>query len=102
MRTFISEISKDQGLPLKILVAPDYEGLSGLTNISLSFTASGRLESVPISSFDDVLGSHPVPGWLMFPILLVSLFGVPYYLVYQEHLTSRDNNILDPKKQTKL
>lgn len=98
----LTEISEDQGLPLKILVAPDYEGLSGLTNISLSLDVSGELESIPDSSINDVLGLHPVPGWLMIPILIVSLFGVPYYLVYQEHLTDRDNNILDPKKQTKL
>ncbi len=98
----ISEISNDQGLPLTILVAPDYEGLSGLTNISLSLAVSGELESIPESSVNDVLGSHPIPGWLMIPVLIVGLFGVPYYLVYQEHITSRDNNILDPKKHTKL
>ncbi len=98
----ITEISEEHGLQLTVLIAPDYEGLSGLTRISLSISVSGVLEPFIASSFKDVLGSHPIPGWLMFPIILISLFGVPYYLVYQEHLVDRDENILDPKKQTKL
>lgn len=98
----ITETSENQVLPIKVLVAPDYEGLSGLTRIFLSFTISAVLEPLPSSPFVHVLGAHPIPGWLMFPILLIGLFGVPYYLVYQEHLVNRDENIIDPKKLTKL
>ncbi|MHA2243994.1 MAG: hypothetical protein ACXADY_03415 [Candidatus Hodarchaeales archaeon] len=98
----ITETSENQGIPIEVLVAPDYEGLSGLTRLFLSFTIFAVLEKLPSSPFVHELGAHPIPGWLMLPILLISLFGVPYYLVYQEHLVNRDETIIDPKKLTKL
>jgi len=98
----MSKLYEDQDLSLTVSVAPDYEGLSKLTRVILSISVIGVLESRSTSPFVDVLGSHPIPGVLMFPILVISLFGIPYYFVYQEHLVDRDEDILDPKKQTKL
>lgn len=96
------ETSEDQDLFLTVSIAPVYDGLSELTIIRLSIAIEGVLQQSFSSPFVDVLGSHPVPGVIMFPILLISLFGVPYYLVYREHLLDRDENILDPKSKTKL
>lgn len=91
-----------QDLFLTMIISPDYEGLDGLTQIVLSTSVIGVLQ--PLSSFPigNVLGSHPIPGIIMLPILLISLFGIPYYLVYQEHASDRDENILDPHKKTNL
>ncbi len=93
----------DQDLFLTMIISPDYEGLTGLTQIVLSITVVGGLQPLSTPPFVNLsLGAHPIPGIIMFPILLISLFGVPYYLVYQEHISDRDENILDPQKQTKL
>lgn len=94
--------SIDQDLFLTMIITPDYEGLNGLTQIVLSTTVFGVLQPLSSPPFADVLVSHPIPGIIMFPILLIGLFGVPYYLVYQEHVSDQDENILDPQKQTKL
>jgi hypothetical protein len=93
----------DQDLFLTMIISPDYEDLDGLTLIVLSITVVGVLQPLSSPPFVNLgLGAHPIPGIIMFPILLISLFGVPYYLVYQEHVSDRDENILDPQKQTKL
>ncbi|MFX0123701.1 MAG: hypothetical protein ACFFAE_08670 [Candidatus Hodarchaeota archaeon] len=97
-----TKTSGDQDIPLTMAINPDYESLNGLTPILLSITVVGVLQPRSNPPFANVLGSHPIPGIIMFPILLISLFGVPYYLVYQEHVSGRDKNILDPQKQTKL
>ncbi|UCE13419.1 MAG: hypothetical protein JSV04_14700 [Candidatus Heimdallarchaeota archaeon] len=98
----IKETSETQGLPLKVVVTPDYEEVLELTPVLLSIYAFGVLHSPPTSTFDDVLGSHPIPAWLMFLILLVCLIGVPYYCVYREHLEDKDKNPLTPNQKLKF
>lgn len=87
---------------LKVLISPDYDNLNGITQIRISLNASGILTPKTNLSFDEFLGSHPIPGWLMFPILLIFLFGIPYVMAYQEQVANQDENILDSKKQTQL
>jgi hypothetical protein len=94
--------TNNQDLFLRMIISPDYEGLEVPTTIIVEVTAVGVLQSRSSAPFVNVLGVHPIPVLIMFPILIISLFGVPYYLVYQEHLSDRDNDILDPQKQTKL
>ena len=91
-----------QDLFLTMVISPEYEGLYGLTQIVVETSIVGVLLPLSNQSFVNVLGTHPVPVIIMFPILLVILFGIPYYLVYQEHVSPRDKNIIDPQKQTKL
>lgn len=98
----IIETTETQGLSMKVIVTPDYEEVTEVTYVSLSIYAFGVLNSTPVSPFDDALGSHPISSWLMFPILLVCLIGLPYYFVYQEHLVDKDKNILDLKTKTKI
>ncbi|MFW9903662.1 MAG: hypothetical protein ACFFFH_04975 [Candidatus Thorarchaeota archaeon] len=94
--------SVGQELFLTMIVSPDYDSLDVPTQVIVEVTAVGVLQSRSNAPFVNVLGVHPVPALIMFPILIISLFGVPYYLVYQEHISDRDNNILDTQKQTKL
>ena len=91
-----------QDLFLAMVISPEYEGLNGPTQIVVETSVVGILILLSNQPSVNVLGAHPVPALIMFPILIISLFGVPYYLVYQEHLSDRDNTILDPQKQTKL
>ncbi|MFX1535908.1 MAG: hypothetical protein ACFFDI_16960 [Promethearchaeota archaeon] len=90
-----------QDLFLTMIISPDYEGLNGQTRLVIETSVVGMLK--PLSKpFVNVLGAHPIPAIIMFPVLLASLFGIPDYFVYQEHVSDRDKNILDPQKQTKL
>lgn len=99
---FNSSLTKTDKEPLFLLISPDYESLSETTRIVLSISVVGIYQSRSTYPFGDILGSHPVPGVLMIPLLLIGFFGVPYYMIYREHLTEREQTILDPKKQTKL
>ena len=92
----------DQDLFLTMVISPDYEGLNGLTQIVVETSVVGVVLPLSNQPFANVLGAHPVPMIIMFPVLLVTLFGIPYYLVYQEHVSPRDKDIIDPQKQTKL
>lgn len=94
--------SVGQDLFLTMIISPNYEDLEVPTQVIVEVAAVGVLQSRPSAPFVNVLGSHPIPVFIMFPILIISLFGVPYYLVYQEHVSNRDSDILDPQKQTKL
>ncbi|MFX0181889.1 MAG: hypothetical protein ACFE95_02305 [Candidatus Hodarchaeota archaeon] len=87
---------------LKILISPNYNRLSGITQIRISLNISGFLAPNTNFSFNEFLDSHPIPGWIMFPLLLITLFGIPYALAYQEHVANQDENIFDSKKQTQL
>ncbi|MFX1283123.1 MAG: hypothetical protein ACFFB5_05685 [Promethearchaeota archaeon] len=106
MNFTITKTSEDQDISLSMSIAPDYEGLGGETRVFLSITVVGMLEpyssplvAAPVTA---VLGAHPIPWLLMIPILAITLFGIPYYLVYQDHVTDKDNTLLDPKNQTKI
>ncbi|MFX1515753.1 MAG: hypothetical protein ACFFC6_05545 [Promethearchaeota archaeon] len=85
-----------QELFLSMVISPDYEGLNGPTQIVVETSVVGRLQPFASQQAINVLGAHPVPIIIMFPVLLVLLFGIPYYLVYQEHLSPREKNIIDP------
>ncbi|MFX0050557.1 MAG: hypothetical protein ACFE8U_04625 [Candidatus Hermodarchaeota archaeon] len=87
---------------LNIIISPDYDNLNGITEIRISLNISGTLIQKANLSFEEFLGSHPIPGWLMHFILLIILFGIPYIKVYQEQVANQDERILDSKKQTKL
>ncbi|MFX0206338.1 MAG: hypothetical protein ACFFDT_10140 [Candidatus Hodarchaeota archaeon] len=92
----------NQDLFLTMIISPDYASLEGLTQVNVEVTVVGVLQSRSSDPFVNVLGSHPVPVLIMFPFLIITLFGIPYYLVYQEHVSNHDNHLLDPQKQTKL
>ncbi|MFX1506074.1 MAG: hypothetical protein ACFFDC_08160 [Promethearchaeota archaeon] len=92
----------NQDLFLTMIISPDYASLEGPTQVNVEVTVVGVLQSRSSDPFMNVLGSHPVPVLIMFPFLIITLFGIPYYLVYQEHVSDRDNHLLDPQKLTKL
>ena len=85
-----------------MIISPDYDSFYVPTRVVVEVTAVGVLQSHSSAPFVNILEVHPIPVIIMFPILIISLFGVPYYLVYQEQSSDPDNNILDPQKQTKL
>ncbi|MFX0205944.1 MAG: hypothetical protein ACFFDT_08145 [Candidatus Hodarchaeota archaeon] len=87
---------------LKVIISPDYTHLNEITQIWISINISGILTPKTDLAFNEFLGSHPIPGWLMLLILLIALFGIPYLKAYQEHVANQDEDILDSKKQTKL
>ncbi|MFX0170605.1 MAG: hypothetical protein ACFE9L_01665 [Candidatus Hodarchaeota archaeon] len=87
---------------LNIIVSPVYDNLIGITQTKIFLNISGTLFEKANLSFKEFLGSHPIPGWLMHLILLITLFGIPYIKVYQEQVANQDEGILDSKKQTKL
>lgn len=87
---------------LDFTIYPSYKQVHANTKIKLLLSISGNLSQNTNSESEGELGPHPIPWWLMYPIILVGLFGFPYYKVYKEHLISRNEEILDPKRNTKL
>ncbi len=87
---------------LDFTIYPSYSQVFENTKIKLFLSISGNLSQNTYSESEGELGPHPIPWWLMYPIILVGLFGFPYYSVYKEHLTNRNEEILDPKRNIKL
>ncbi|MHA2074436.1 MAG: hypothetical protein ACXACU_10945 [Candidatus Hodarchaeales archaeon] len=86
---------------LDFTIYPSYKQVHENTKLKLFVSISGNLSQNTNSQSEGELGP-PIPWWLMYPIILVGLFGFPYYNVYKEHLISRKEEILDPKRNVKL
>jgi hypothetical protein len=86
---------------LNFTIYPSYTQVHENTKIKLYISISGKLSQNTNSQSEGELGP-PIPWWLMYPIILVGLFGFPYYNVYKEHLISKNEEILDPKQNVKL
>ncbi|MHA1975103.1 MAG: hypothetical protein ACTSW1_19110 [Candidatus Hodarchaeales archaeon] len=78
---------------LSLVIEPDYESLISESNIEIRLAIQGRL--IKGDSLVLLKSKHPIPEWIMLPILVSILFGLPYYYAYQDMLTEKDKEILD-------
>ena len=86
---------KDQIWQSTLYIIPYIESQDDYSMITLSLRAHGVLKAINFSNKDLDLTKHPIPGFIMTPVLIFLLFGIPYYYVYQEELTEKDDRIID-------
>jgi len=82
-----------------LLIKPDYNGFDNTKAVRVELELSGVFKKDQKSNI--LLIKHPIPGWIMLPVLILILFGFPYYYAYQELVVQREKEILNPINQNK-
>ena len=80
-----------------LLIKPDYNGFDSTKVVEVKLELSGVFKK-DLQSYT-LLIKHPIPGWIMLPVLILILFGFPYYYAYQEMVVQREKEIIDPTNQ---
>ncbi|NHJ01628.1 MAG: hypothetical protein EAX86_05765 [Candidatus Heimdallarchaeota archaeon] len=91
--SFSGGIPAEGVLELDVIVNPSYNIDQGEILITIEFSVFNRL--LPTSHPLVILGNHPIPEWIMFPIMFIFLLGIPFYLVYQESLAAKGDKLID-------
>ncbi len=86
---------KDHVWYIDIHIIPIIDSHDGYSDITFTLQVHGVLKEKLISNNNLDLIDHPIPGIIMTPLLIFVLFGIPYYYVYQEELTEKDDQILE-------
>jgi len=80
---------------LNLYILPSFSTTEDFASITISVEVHGILKKIATSNDGEILFSHPIPGLIMIPLLVVVLFGIPYFYVYQEELTEKNDQILE-------
>jgi hypothetical protein len=86
---------RDQIWHMSIYIIPFIDSHDNYSIITVSLRAHGILHDNGLSNKNLDLTMHPIPGFIMTPVLIFLLFGIPYYYVYQEELKDSDDRIID-------
>ncbi|MHA2154423.1 MAG: hypothetical protein ACXABU_03710 [Candidatus Hodarchaeales archaeon] len=86
---------KNQIWHLNLYIIPIIDSQEEYSLITFSLQAYGILKEKIIIYQNLDLINHPIPGIIMTPVLILLLFGIPYYYVYQEELTEKDDRIIE-------
>ena len=86
---------RDQIWYINLYIIPFIDTHDDYSIITLSLRAHGILKAINLLTKDLDLTKHPIPGFIVTPVLIFLLFGIPYYCVYQEELTEKDDRIID-------
>jgi hypothetical protein len=86
---------KNQIWHLNLYIIPIIDSQEEYSLITFSLQAYGILKEKIIIYQNLDLINHPIPGIIMTPVLILLLFGIPYYYVYQEELTEKDGRIIE-------
>jgi len=78
-----------------LYILPYFSSTDDFVSITIDVEVHGILKKITTCNDDDSLSSHPIPGLIMIPLLVFILFGIPYYYVYQEELTEKNDQILE-------
>ncbi|PWI48620.1 hypothetical protein CEE45_06135 [Candidatus Heimdallarchaeota archaeon B3_Heim] len=80
---------------INLYIIPIISSTDDYSTISISIRAYGLLKEINTLNNNLESVSHPIPGFIMIPVLIFILFGIPYYYVYQEELSEKDDRIID-------
>jgi hypothetical protein len=90
---------KEQFWEIQLYTLPSFSSNDEFVSITIFLEAQGVLKSLNIDKNESSLSTHPIPGIIMIPILIFILFVIPYYYVYQEELTEKNDQIIEYDKE---
>ncbi len=90
-----SEKLNEQFWELRLFILPSFSSSEEFVSITISVEVQGILKKITENNDEELLSSHPIPGIIMIPFLVFILFGIPYYYVYQEELTEKNDRITE-------
>ena len=93
--TIQGENLNEQFWELHLYFLPYFSSSDEFVSITIDVEVLGIMNKITTSNDEYLLSSHPVPGLIMIPLLIFTLFGIPYYYVYQEELTEKNDQILE-------
>ena len=96
--TITSDMISEQFWEIQLYTLPSLPSNDDFVPITISVDAQGIIKPLDIDKTETFLSTHPIPGLLMIPLLIFVLFGIPYYYVYQEELTEKNEQILEYDK----
>ncbi len=97
--TIHGENLNEQFWELHLYFLPYFSSTDDFVSITIDVEVHGILKKITTSNDEDLLSSHPIPGLVMIPLLVFILFGIPYYYVYQEELTEKNDQILEHNEE---
>ncbi len=84
---------------LQLYTLPSFSSNDEFVSIRIFVEAQGILKPLNIDKNEEFFTTHPIPGIIMIPLLIFILFGIPYYYVYQEELTDKNDQIIEYDKE---
>ncbi|MFW9855035.1 MAG: hypothetical protein ACFFFG_08230 [Candidatus Thorarchaeota archaeon] len=88
--------------PIAIMISPEIIETTEPILVKMSIQISGQVE--PRSDIFPLmkLPPHPIPTLLMWLVLIIALFGIPYWYVFQENLADTPETLLETKTEKKV
>ena len=80
---------------LNLFITPLFNVRDEITLIVIDVEVQGIVEEIYRTKEMSSIGSHPIPGFIMIPVLVLVLFGIPYFYVYKEELKEKKDHIID-------